>query len=683
MESTYQHAPLLDARSVRLLKITDPKPSSLAIVLEPFHLDSLPTFEALSYTWGKAIRDEDENSDNYDLGTMHQVKCGGGLFSVMENLFDALSQLSSTSYLWIDALCIDQTNFEERSSQVLLMGEIFSAAERVIVWLGKDTSDLDDFLWVHEVFVARIDEFLESDEGIPQITRPGVLQRLDISLDRWLKYWKSYGRFYRRRRWFNRAWIVQEVTLGRKIAVRCGQASLDVGKMTLLMGVLKLTTSWWSELSELVTDLQRFHGDLVGLLIFRNTVQSGGPEAYESLKQDFAAVMGADTPEDRWYCYLHFLIQWTRAYEASDLHDKIYGILGIAQKFLPPGMENPIIPDYCQTVEELYCSISSILLEHIPILSLLSYVEDHSDRILQRLPSWSPNYSSLVKQLPLTSLTRDNSKLFDASGALGPGRLQRSISGPVMTLMGKQFDTVSGVCVPMEKIIAEFCIEPIFEICLGLDETYKPTCQDRLEALWRTMIVDIVSHSGLQVLLHPAEATFVTQFCDWVLFICAKKIASFEKQEKAQDESTYLSIVSRRNEAFRNSSVNLPSAQQVTEFAKLITAFQNDIIENKPNRVEPDLMTRASEFQRSIQFRAHGRRLFRTSQRFFGLGAKSMQEGHEIWLLQGAQIPFILRRRKDEQRYTLVGEAYVHGFMHGEMLDIPNFRSGIGPVHIV
>jgi hypothetical protein len=202
MESTYQHAPLLGTRSIRLLKITDTKPSSLAIALESFHLDSLPTFEALSYTWGKAIRDEDESSDNYDLGTMHQVKCGGGLFSVAENLFDTLSQLSSTGFLWIDALCIDQTNFEERSSQVLLIGEIFSAAERVVVWLGKDTSDLDDFLWVHEVFMVQIDELFKSDEGVPQIKRPidlKVLQRLDISPDRWLKYWKSYGRFYHRR----------------------------------------------------------------------------------------------------------------------------------------------------------------------------------------------------------------------------------------------------------------------------------------------------------------------------------------------------------------------------------------------------------------------------------------------------------------------------------------------------
>lgn len=683
MESTYQHAPLRDTRSIRLLKIIDPRPSSLAIRLESFHLDKLPTFEALSYTWGKAIRDEDESGANYDLGTIHPVKCGGGLFSVTENLFDALIQLSPAGYLWVDALCIDQTNFGERSSQILLMGEIYSAAERVIAWLGKDVSDLDDFLWVHEVFVQRIDELLELDDNQVLKTQAvdlGVLQKLDVSLGRWLKYWKSYGSFYHRRRWFSRSWIIQEACLGREVIVRCGQYSLEFEKMMSLVGFLRFMTNWWSELVTVKAKSTMSHDPIHLLMVSRNTVQYGGPEAYESLKQSFISVMRANTPEERWYCYLQFLIQCTRRHEASDLHDKIYGVLGVAKRFLPSSMENPITPDYCQEVEKVYRSVSSLMVEHIPILSVLSFVEDHSERRIQCLPSWSPDYGSLSNAAPLVTLTRsNNSVLFDASGALGLGRLQRSIYGPVLTLPGKQFDTVSGVCIPMEELISEHWIEPIFEICLGLDEMYEPTCQDRLEVLWRTIILDTVIYPWANQVSHPAEATIVTQFCDWVLFQCAQKMVSFGK---TQEESTYLSIVSRRNEAFRNSLVNLPSTQQVAEYAKLTKNLQIDMTDSK-STVKPDWMTRVSEFHRTFLLQACGRCLFLTSQKNFGLGPKSMQEGDEVWLLQGAPIPFILRLRQDEQRYTLVGEAYVHGFMHGEMLDIPNFKSGIGPVHIV
>ena len=42
--------------------------------------------------------------------------------------------------------------------------------------------------------------------------------------------------------------------------------------------------------------------------------------------------------------------------------------------------------------------------------------------------------------------------------------------------------------------------------------------------------------------------------------------------------------------------------------------------------------------------------------------------GDQIFLIQGAKVPFVLRHRPEDGNYTLIGECYVHGFMHGEML---------------
>jgi hypothetical protein len=45
-----------------------------------------------------------------------------------------------------------------------------------------------------------------------------------------------------------------------------------------------------------------------------------------------------------------------------------------------------------------------------------------------------------------------------------------------------------------------------------------------------------------------------------------------------------------------------------------------------------------------------------------------MQQGDEIWILPGASVPLILRKVSAECRYRVVGDAYVHGIMHGEAL---------------
>jgi hypothetical protein len=57
------------------------------------------------------------------------------------NLLDALRRLRSTSksrLLWIDAICINQRNLDERAEQVPLMGKIYSGASKVVVWVGEE-----------------------------------------------------------------------------------------------------------------------------------------------------------------------------------------------------------------------------------------------------------------------------------------------------------------------------------------------------------------------------------------------------------------------------------------------------------------------------------------------------------------------------------------------------------------
>ena len=84
-------------------------------------------YNALSYTWGSP-----QFTDT--------IYINGHRISVTSNLFEAILALRKPDEdvtLWVDFLCIDQSNNDERSHQVRHMASIYEKAERVVVWLGR------------------------------------------------------------------------------------------------------------------------------------------------------------------------------------------------------------------------------------------------------------------------------------------------------------------------------------------------------------------------------------------------------------------------------------------------------------------------------------------------------------------------------------------------------------------
>lgn len=96
--------------------------------------ENVPEFEALSYARG---------STGYPIEILIETKSGPGVVKITQNLHDALHRLryeTRPRVLWIDAICIDQQNIPERSSQVRRIADIYPVAEIVIVWLGRETN---------------------------------------------------------------------------------------------------------------------------------------------------------------------------------------------------------------------------------------------------------------------------------------------------------------------------------------------------------------------------------------------------------------------------------------------------------------------------------------------------------------------------------------------------------------
>ena len=148
MDSTipeYQYSPLSQLDNIRLLQLLprNEDPHNLRCrILECTLLRSSRTrpYEALSYVWGSEDRCLSvivEQSGN-SKAIRH--------LRVTRNLYVALLHIRDDEIhrtIWVDAICINQTDIKEKEYQIPFMAEIFAQASRVIAWLGEADHDGD------------------------------------------------------------------------------------------------------------------------------------------------------------------------------------------------------------------------------------------------------------------------------------------------------------------------------------------------------------------------------------------------------------------------------------------------------------------------------------------------------------------------------------------------------------
>ena len=141
--------------------------------LHTFDIEEAPPYKALSYRWGEP-------------DPTHSIRVNSRRFLVRENLFRFLQHHQDSQYLWIDQICIDQLNDDERNHQVNMMSQIYKDCDCVIVWLGTDT--------------AKFREAVDAFAYKPKLEPLSILL-FDL--------------------YFTRLWIVQEILLARKVRVVC------------------------------------------------------------------------------------------------------------------------------------------------------------------------------------------------------------------------------------------------------------------------------------------------------------------------------------------------------------------------------------------------------------------------------------------------------------------------------
>ena len=140
----------------------------------------------------------------------------GNIVRIRRNLGDFLRMYAETKAgpdgieLWIDALCIDQENDQERNHQVGLMGRLYSSARTVLVWLGPACSVSEHFyryrITLHKAAKTYADLVLIEND--PPSAKPFYKRLVGC------QYW-------------TRIWDLQEILLARNVAFYIGQCALQ------------------------------------------------------------------------------------------------------------------------------------------------------------------------------------------------------------------------------------------------------------------------------------------------------------------------------------------------------------------------------------------------------------------------------------------------------------------------
>jgi len=331
----YKYAPLNDVlgQEIRLVVVY---PGGLRedVTLDIVHvnLTETPAYEAVSYAWA---------TQSGDASLSQAVYCRGRPIAVTKQCEAALKCFrlqGRNRILWIDAICIDQSNISERSHQVGFMGTIYSNASQVLVYLGSGTGATNIILGYLNG-EATFRSHFKQDGSYRAGTDHAVREFL-------------------RCRFFDRVWVLQEIALARLVTVTAGDK----------------TVRWTHD--DCITKL-------LGICRNKNIEP---PSALHWL------------PASEPHADILTVLQKSRNCSSTDPRDKIFAVLGLAhqkyQKSLPP--------DYSLTSDEVFMKLAIYLIEEERSLAVLKHITGQIDfPDPNTLPSWVPRWDVKVRYNPL------------------------------------------------------------------------------------------------------------------------------------------------------------------------------------------------------------------------------------------------------------------------------------------
>ncbi|MCJ1232815.1 hypothetical protein MMC14_000769 [Varicellaria rhodocarpa] len=727
--AVYRASRLLEEDSIRLLTISNSTPPFVCS-LRTHLLREAPPFTALSYTWGDPFaRSPPDSARNTNTNALTEhlfvtLENTQFQFPIQENLARALSSFTSQGLkgpFWIDAICIDQNKVAERNSQVMLMGDIYAGAKEVIVWLGPESAADSGALRLHNEFMPALRAHLGDRSKDTSAMRSLSLDRLlQLGILADPKLLEAYSPF-RRRSWFGRAWTFQEALLATNLRYLYGQNFIerqDLDDLAIydLCSHPSVMTSAKEEYStpytslrtlqmlrnvfDLDPDVKHKPPTLRDQSIVRDTLKRTqslwDPLPITSL---IPSILNASTVRSQ---YLLSFVSIMRYRQTTDQRDKVYAVVGAINRLIPSRCradDFSVSYEDDMTTEKLYYKFACWVLSRVPQMTILSLVEDRSERCLKGLPSWVPDLSVTpeIHELVGQRLTLEDFEGPTAASLL----LTRSVSDNKLSTLGAVIDDIEAIdSVAIADALSNqsYSLQSLLEFAFTMPHQYF-NGEHRIEALWRTLIAnkDLSSHARLSGqsgriagtdMALPFRSFILEKLCRIVWRIKNQALDALpegSQQLGAVALPTIDSFLAEHGHLLE-SLVEAPTIDSSPSADKIPIPLVSDIVTRltiiaKQNFTPHDGHTaEASASTTSLDSAEHdpyryiqslqtqGRRLYRTKRGFIGLAPRSADVRDRICCLQAARVPFVLRplpRREGHigLQFELVGEAYLHGMM--------------------
>jgi hypothetical protein len=560
----------LPQRHIRLLQLhpgqfQDP----IHCNLRECHLDDALPYEALSYVWG-------------DPSAQVEIKCQNISVAVNVNLGLALRHLrhaDGSRWLWVDAICINQQDLEERADQVKLMRNVYVKAAAVLIWLGEDEDEgcapaLELMNAVCEAYVVQAQAssmtVLELSRAITLSELPppsieavqAMIDSLAVRADAWQHLRKLFSR-----EWFNRTWCVQE-------AVLATTAVVHVGRVCFPWETLGVTASWLNQ-QEILTEFAL------------PPVMANVP--YYNCFCMFDGIVEDDQLVD--------ILHRFRAFASTDPRDKVYGLLGLVKN----GEGDVAVDvDYGETsVSDVYTDLAAAYVELQQNLAILSFVKHRQDLeadLAEGVPSWVPLWSVDTD----TAMIYSKHYPYEACGLNDKVKLEPALPKS-LSPVGLLFSEVDAASMPMTMSLFS---DPHKD--RGQPEATPTIISD----LWHEVSA---SDDPITDMLRMAQNLTAGLDKDY------RMVNDLEDDERMHFYGDFGAWI-----AHHLTSRGLDSA---TFPPQSISSLEND----------------AGSFKIAASRACDQRRVFRTRNGFRGIGPTCMAAGDRIVVLRGGQVPFVLR----------------------------------------
>jgi len=582
-------------------------------------------YAALSYVWGSPT-------------DTRLIILNDREVPIQANLEVALRALSTRaefhgSYkLWIDALCINQLDIQERSHQIGKMKMIYSEALSVVAWLGEEADSSDSAIALLQ-FLSQAD----CGEVLEQRLREDP-EYLGVGC--WSALHELMGRSY----WY-RLWIIQEVILGScSVVLRCGRVSIEWS--AFCRGVGFLFEYLWTVKDGLMAkerdDPQSVWSTMSLHLVFRDLWALSRNEEH----------VGGD--------FLSFgqLLDLAQSGESQDSRDKVYGLVGMME----PVVARNVVADYTLPAYKVFAAIAKT---YICVYGNLDPIREGNSCGTSGSPTWAADWT-------WTGRIRHSRLVVDIWGpfwrpkgmppvfrsamqycASGNRVMDASFSddGLLLTCRGFVVDEVDGLGAAEEGY---FSWEPGSIRQPKSDKNAYISNEGVVEALWRTLISDRVAggvraNERHRIILnmpsnfHIADMQFRRLGWTWL-----------------SNQGGYYFRWSRWRLANRNFQL----------MGKPLDHYFSEAIPD--NASEYDYTEAYSCNNRTGQ----GRRFLTTMDGRLGWGTDNMygtrenqiESGDKIAIVLGCSTPIVIRPYGSH--FRVLGEAYIHGLMDGEALGL-------------